>query len=43
MSDMQHSGNDSMLKITVVTVVVILNALLTIAMWGVDAGARFGG
>ncbi|MCB9438856.1 MAG: ABC transporter permease [Mycolicibacterium sp.] len=26
-----------------ITVVVILNALLTIAMWGVDAGARFGG
>ena len=26
-----------------ITVVVILNALLTMAMWGVDAGARFGG
>jgi len=30
MSDMQHSGNDSMLKITVVTVVVILTMLLLI-------------
>jgi len=26
-----------------ITVVVILNALLTMAIWGVDAGARFGG
>ena len=26
-----------------ITTVVILNALLTMAMWGVDAGARFGG
>ncbi|MGV0779168.1 ABC transporter permease [Mycolicibacterium sp. XJ775] len=26
-----------------ITVIVILNALLTMAMWGVDAGARFGG
>jgi phospholipid/cholesterol/gamma-HCH transport system permease protein len=26
-----------------ITVVIILNALLTMAMWGVDAGARFGG
>lgn len=26
-----------------ITVTVILNALLTMAMWGVDAGARFGG
>ncbi|WP_319456974.1 MULTISPECIES: ABC transporter permease [unclassified Mycobacterium] len=26
-----------------ITAVIILNALLTMAMWGVDAGARFGG
>lgn len=26
-----------------ISVVIILNALLTMAMWGVDAGARFGG
>jgi phospholipid/cholesterol/gamma-HCH transport system permease protein len=26
-----------------ITVVIILNALLTMAMWGVDAGARLGG
>lgn len=26
-----------------ITVVIILNALLTMAMWGVNAGARFGG
>jgi phospholipid/cholesterol/gamma-HCH transport system permease protein len=26
-----------------ITVIIILNALLTMAMWGVDAGARFGG
>lgn len=26
-----------------ITVVIILNALLTMALWGVDAGARFGG
>jgi phospholipid/cholesterol/gamma-HCH transport system permease protein len=26
-----------------ITTVIILNALLTMAMWGVDAGARFGG
>jgi phospholipid/cholesterol/gamma-HCH transport system permease protein len=26
-----------------ISIVIILNALLTMAMWGVDAGARFGG
>jgi phospholipid/cholesterol/gamma-HCH transport system permease protein len=26
-----------------ITVVIILNLLLTMAMWGVNAGARFGG
>lgn len=26
-----------------ITVVIVLNLLLTMAMWGVDAGARFGG
>jgi phospholipid/cholesterol/gamma-HCH transport system permease protein len=26
-----------------ISVVIILNALLTMAMWGIDAGARFGG
>jgi phospholipid/cholesterol/gamma-HCH transport system permease protein len=26
-----------------ITIIVILNALLTMAMWGVDAGARLGG
>jgi phospholipid/cholesterol/gamma-HCH transport system permease protein len=26
-----------------ITIVIILNMLLTMAMWGVDAGARFGG
>jgi phospholipid/cholesterol/gamma-HCH transport system permease protein len=26
-----------------ISVIIILNALLTMAMWGVDAGARFGG
>jgi len=26
-----------------ITVVIVLNTLLTMAIWGVDAGARFGG
>jgi phospholipid/cholesterol/gamma-HCH transport system permease protein len=26
-----------------VTVIMIVNVLLTMALWGVDAGARFGG
>jgi phospholipid/cholesterol/gamma-HCH transport system permease protein len=26
-----------------ITVVILLNLLLTMAMWGVNAGARFGG
>jgi phospholipid/cholesterol/gamma-HCH transport system permease protein len=26
-----------------ITVVIIVNMLLTMALWGVDSGARFGG
>jgi len=26
-----------------ITIVVIVNMLLTMALWGVDSGARFGG
>ena len=32
-----------MVAFAVITVVVIVNMLLTMALWSVDSGARFGG